>query len=132
MNMLIALIIPFITLFAPDKPKWQELTAFEIYSKVSISKFQKMSDAEIQKMPHKLADINEAKKILSLAKPQFTPIIWKGMAYLAIARYKDGSSRKILINSYGSSFRDDTGKQNYTLEENAGTWHSFSLRISHK
>lgn len=123
--MLIALFFAIINMFTPDQPKWEELSAFEIYSKVAISKFHQMSDAEIQKLPFKSADVKEAKKLLSAAKVQISPILWKGMGRLAVAKFKDGSSRKILINTYGSSFRDVTGKQDYTLEENADAWRSF-------
>lgn len=123
--MLIFLFFAFIDASTPDQAKWHDLTAFEIYSQVSISKLQQMSDADIKKMPFKSADLKEAKKVLSMAKAKYTPILWKGTGRLAIARFKDGSSRKILINTYGSSFRDDTGRQNYSLEENADAWHSF-------
>ena len=123
--MLIIIFYAYISLFTPDQPKWEELSAFEVYSKISISVFHEMSDADIQKLPFKSADLKEAKKLLSAAKKKFSPILWKGMGRLAIAKFKDGSSRKILINIYGSSFRDDTGKQNYTLEENADAWNTF-------
>lgn len=123
--MLIVLFIAFVKLFTPDQPKWEELTAFEIYAKVGIDKFHQMTEADIKKLPFKSADLTEAKKILSSAKAKFTPILWKGMGRLAIARFKDGSSRKILINTYGSSFRDATGKKDYTLEDNATEWRTF-------
>lgn len=125
MYMLIVIFYVFINLFIPDQPKWEELSAFEIYSKISISKFHQMSDANIQKLPSKSADLKEAKKILATAKVKTSPIMWKGMAYLAIAKFKDGSSRKILINTYGSSFRDVTGKIDYTFEANADDWKAF-------
>jgi hypothetical protein len=50
---------------------------------------------------------------------------------LAIAKFKDGSSRKILINTYGSSFRDGTGKPNHTLEENVDAGVSFKKITNH-
>ncbi|MRG45344.1 hypothetical protein GFS24_09465 [Chitinophaga sp. SYP-B3965] len=109
----------------PDQSKWEELSAFNIYPLVEVSTFQKLSDADIQKLPFKSADVKEAKKLLSSARMQFSPILWKGMGRLVIIKFKDGSSRKILLTTYRSSFRDVTGNRNYTLEGNAAVWNSF-------
>jgi hypothetical protein len=125
MYMLIVIFYAFVNLLTPDQPKWEELSAFEIYPKISISKFHELSDADIKKLPFKSTDLKEAKKLLSAAKQQFTPILWKGMGRLAIAKFKDGSSRRILINTYSSSFTDATGKKSYHLEDHASAWRKF-------
>lgn len=123
--MLITLFFAFINLFTPNQPKWEDLTAFEIYSKVGIDKFHQMTEADIQKLPFKTANLNDAKKLLSAAKQTFGPVIWKGMGRIAIAKFKDGSTCKILINTFGSTFRDVTGKTNYSLEGKTKEWQDF-------
>ncbi|WP_343306725.1 hypothetical protein AAHN97_06395 [Chitinophaga niabensis] len=123
--MLILLLLALLNPFKLDQPKWSELTSFEIHTIVEIDQFHKMNDVDIQKLPSKMADLNEAKKILSTAKVKSIPILWKGTARVAVAKFKDGSRRTILINTYGHSFRDVTGKVDYTFEENGDAWTSF-------
>ncbi|RPD38572.1 hypothetical protein [Chitinophaga barathri] len=109
-----------------DIADWSKVTEFQYYGRMSLEEFTDLTKADISGKKYKVLNIDKAKNLLSHSKVFYGMIMWKGGGFLAIARFKDGSSRKILINKFGGTFRDGTGQRGYIIDERVrDEWYSF-------
>jgi hypothetical protein len=117
-----------IRLFTFNAADWSSLSEFRIYQGIQISDFSNLTEKEIEGMKYRKLNTEKAIKLLSRSARINKPITWKGMGYLAIVKFKDGSSRRLLINTFGGTFRDGTGNANYRVDETLQReWYKFLL-----
>ena len=84
------------------------------------------SDNDIREMNFIETGLEEAKKILSKAKPLANKTyLWKGY-HFAMATFANGQKRRIQISVYGGFFKDLTGKKYYEFKDEAREdWDKF-------
>ena len=124
--MLVLFLCVLLQINVNEKADWSTATEFRLYGKIQVSAFSKLTDEEIAGKKFKNLDLDKAKNFLSNSKVLNEMITWKGGGYFVLIKFKDGSSRKLLLNKFGGTFRDGTGKTNYRIDENLrNEWHEF-------
>ncbi|MGN7720240.1 hypothetical protein [Chitinophaga sp. 22620] len=124
--MLVLLLCALLHMNVSEKVDWNTATEIHLFGQIQISDFDKLTKEEIASKKAKRLDLEKAKYYLLNSKPLNEMIMWKGSGYLVLVKFQNGSSRKLLVNKFGGTFRDGVGKTNYQIDENLrDEWHAF-------
>jgi hypothetical protein len=101
-----------------ENPDWTDLISFRMYTHID-KDFLSVGDSELEQMNFIEMGIDEAQFFLNQATPlPNETYIWKG-SYLAIAKFKDGQTKRLKISCYGGFFKDLTNNKYYEIKNDS-------------